>query len=203
MVAASNTSSLLKGGVIAGALFFAITIIEIFARPGFDIERHAISMLSLGPRGGVMKACFIASGLLVLRCALGLRRASGRIAGPALIALYGAGLILAGLFDAPPGLGFPPGTALEQQPVMTSGAVIHSVAFMLAFGSLIVACVVYAFSLWRESARGAAMLSLLAGVAIPMLIHLGMATTIKTGLAFYLAAMLAWVWLGWIALRHR
>lgn len=64
MVAASNTSSLLKGGVITGALFFAITIIEILARPGFDIERHAISMLSLGPRGWVMKACFIASGCL-------------------------------------------------------------------------------------------------------------------------------------------
>ena len=33
--------------------------------------------------------------------------------------------------------------------------------------------------------------------------EIGMGGTIATGVAFYIAAMLAWVWLGWIALRHR
>ncbi len=203
MAAQAGTARLLEAGVAAGILFFAVTIVEIFARPGFDIARHAISMLSLGPRGWVMKAVFIVSGLLVLACALGLRRASGRIAGPALVALYGAGLVLAGLFDAPPGLGFPPGTALDQQPVMTTGAIVHSIAFMLAFGSLIIACFVFAFAFGRNGARGAAALSALAGAAMPVLIALGMAGTIATGVAFYIAAMLAWAWLGWVALRHR
>jgi len=203
MAAQTRTARLLEAGVAAGILFFAVTLAEIFARPGFDIARHAISMLSLGPRGWVMKATFIVSGLLVLACALGLRRASGRVAGPALVALYGTGLVLAGLFDAPPGLGFPPGTALDQQPVMTTGAIVHSVAFMLAFGSLIIACFVFAFAFHRGGASGAAALSALAGAAIPVLIALGMTGTITTGIAFYIAAMLAWVWLGSVALRHR
>ncbi|MCA0210445.1 MAG: DUF998 domain-containing protein [Proteobacteria bacterium] len=202
-MARTDTPRLLAAGVAAGILFFAVTFVEIFARPGFDIARHAISVLSLGPRGWVMKAVFIVSGLLVLACALGLRRAAGRIAGPVLVALYGAGLVLAGLFDAPPGLGFPPGTAADQQPVMTTEAIVHSIAFMLAFGSLIIACFVFAFAMWRGASRGAAVLSALAGLAMPMLIQLGMAGTIATGVAFYLAAMLAWIWLGWIALRHR
>lgn len=47
------------------------------------------------------------------------------------------------------------------------------------------------------------MLSALAGIAMPVLIQTGMAGTIATGVAFYLAAMLAWICLGWIALRHR
>lgn len=199
----TDNGRLLRAGIAAGCLFFVVTIVEIFARPGFDIARHAISMLSLGPRGWVMKVTFIVSGLLVLACALGLRRASARVAGPVLVALYGAGLILAGLFDAPPGLGFPPGTAADMQPVMTTGAIIHSVAFMLAFGSLILACFVFAFTFSRGGARGAAALSVLAGLTMPVLIQLGMAGTIVTGAAFYLAAMLAWVWLGWVALRHR
>lgn len=202
-MAGPDNKRLLAAGVAAGIFFFAVTLVEIFARPGFDIARHAISMLSLGPRGWVMKAVFIVSGLLVLACGLGLRRAAGRIAGPALVALYGAGLVLAGLFDAPPGLGFPPGTAADQQPVMTSEAIVHSIAFMLAFGSLIIACFVFAFGLWRSADRGAAVLSALAGLAMPVFIQLGMAGTIATGVAFYLAAMLAWIWLGWIALRHR
>ena len=202
-MARTDTPRLLAAGVAAGILFFAVTFVEIFARPGFDIARHAISVLSLGPRGWVMKAVFIVSGLLVLACALGLRRAAGRVAGPVLVALYGAGLVLAGLFDAPPGLGFPPGTAADQQPVMTAEAIVHSIAFMLAFGSLIIACFVFAFAMWRGASRGAAVLSALAGLAMPVLIQLGMAGTIATGVAFYLAAMLAWTWLGWIALRHR
>lgn len=199
----TDNSRLLRAGIVAGCLFFVVTIVGIFARPGFDIARHAISMLSLGPRGWIMKVTFIVSGLLVLACALGLRRASARVAGPVLVALYGAGLILAGLFDAPPGLGFPPGTTADMQPLMTTGAIIHSVAFMLAFGSLILACFVFAFTFWRGGARGAAVLSVLAGLTMPVLIQLGMAGTIVTGVAFYLAAMLAWVWLGWVALRHR
>lgn len=55
----------------------------------------------------------------------------------------------------------------------------------------------------RGADRGAAMLSALAGIAMPVLIQTGMAGTIATGVAFYLAAMLAWIWLGWIALRYR
>ena len=63
-MARTDTPRLLAAGVAAGILFFAVTLVEIFARPGFDIARHAISVLSLGPRGWVMKAVFILSGVL-------------------------------------------------------------------------------------------------------------------------------------------
>lgn len=190
-----------QAAIAAGLLFFAVTIVEIFARPGFDIQRHAISVLSLGPRGWVMKATFLLSGLLTLACAVGLRRAGQGVAGPVLVALYGAGLVLAGLFDAPPGMGFPPGTPDDAMPVMTTGAIVHSIAFMLAFGSLIVATFVFARRFARGGDRRAATLSALAGVAMPTLIAMGMASIVATGVAFYVAAMLAWIWLGWVAAR--
>lgn len=190
-----------QAAIAAGLLFFAVTIVEIFARPGFDIQRHAISVLSLGPRGWVMKATFILSGLLTLACAAGLRRRGQGVAGPVLVALYGAGLVLAGLFDAPPGMGFPPGTPDDAMPVMTIGAIVHSIAFMLAFGSLIIATFVFARRFARGGNRGAATLSALAGIAMPALIAMGMASVVATGIAFYIAAMLAWIWLGWVAAR--
>jgi hypothetical protein len=139
---------LLFAGVAAGLLFFIVPTIAIFKRPGFDIQRHAISMLSLGEGGWVMKAVFIVCGILTLMCALGiymeLARGWVRFAAPLLIGAYGFGLILAGFFDAPAGLGFPPGTPQDQAPVMTAGAILHSVAFMVAFSALIASCFVFA-----------------------------------------------------------
>lgn len=187
---------LLFAGVAAGILFFVVTIVEIFARPGFDITRHAVSVLSLGERGWVMVATFIVSGLLTLLFAIGLRRAlaGGRAGtwGPILMGIYGIGLVLAGLFPAPPGMGFPPGTPADMMPVMTPTAIVHSIAFMLAFSSLIAACFVFAR---RFSAIHAA-----AGVLIPVLIVLGMANVIAPGVAFYIAAMIAWLVVAAVAL---
>ncbi|SFV34847.1 DUF998 domain-containing protein [Hyphomicrobium facile] len=103
---------LLLAGVAAALLFFAVPTVAIFRRPGFDIERHAISMLSLGEGGWVMKAVFLVSGLLTFLCALGLYRVLAQgwpgFTAAILIGLFGVGLVLAGLFDAPAGLGFPP-----------------------------------------------------------------------------------------------
>ena len=62
---------LLLAGIAAGLLFFIIPTIEVFRRPGFDIQRHAISVLSLGDGGWIMKAVFIVCGILTLMCALG------------------------------------------------------------------------------------------------------------------------------------
>lgn len=191
---------MILAGVAAGILFFIVPTIAIFRRPGFDIERHAISMLSLGDGGWVMKSVFIVSGLLTALCAAGLYRAlapgwPGLIAA-LLIALFALGLILAGFFDAPAGLGFPPGTAEDQQPVMSPGAVVHSLAFMIAFGGLITAC--FAFSLHFLLAQQwlYAVLSAVVGLALPALIALGTSQTIAPGIAFYWATMLGWLGLG-------
>lgn len=196
---------LLFAGVAAGLLFFVVPTIEIFRRPAFDISRHAISMLSLGEGGWVMKAVFVISGLLTFACAIGMYRALERgwagIAALLLIGAYGAGLVLAGIYDAPAGLGFPAGTPLDQQPVMTREATLHSVAFMVAFGGLILACFALGtyFLLAEQLAFGAA--SLVAGLALPALIALGVSSVILPGIAFYWAGMLGWLWLGATALH--
>lgn len=195
---------MLHAGLAAALLFFIVPTILIYTRAGFDIERHAISSLSLGEGGWMMKAVFIVSGLLVLVCAYGvhaeLARGQGGIVAPLLIAAYGAGLILAGIFDAPAGLGFPPGTPMDQQPVMTTAAILHSVAFMIAFGGLILACFVFAFHFWQTEQTVWAAISVAAGIAMPVLIGLGMSMTVAPGIAFYWAAMLGWLWLAGVTI---
>ncbi len=197
--------ALLFAGVAAGLLFFIIPTIAVFTRPGFDIQRHAISMLSLGDGGWVMKAVFIVCGILMLMCAFGIymELAHGwvRIAAPLLIGAYGFGLILAGFFDAPAGLGFPPGAPQDQAPVMTVGAILHSVAFMVAYSALIASCFVFALHFYYAQQAVWAGISLAVGIALPALIGLGMSMTIAPGIAFYWAGMLGWLWLAAAVLR--
>jgi len=191
--------ALLFTGIVAGLLFFIVPTIEVFRRPGFDIQRHAISMLSLGDGDWIMKAVFIVCGILTLMCALGiymeLARGWVRVVAPLLIGAYGFGLILAGIFDAPAGLGFPAGTLRDQAPVMTSGAILHSVAFMVAFSALIASCFVFALYFLHMHQTVWAMASLVVGIALPALICLGISMTMAPGIAFYWAAMLGWLWL--------
>jgi Protein of unknown function (DUF998) len=191
---------LLLTGIAAGLMFFIIPTIEVFRRPGFNIERHAISMLSLGEGGWIMKAVFLTCGVLTLMCALGiymeLARGRGGLVAPLLIGAYGAGLLLAGFFDAPAGLGFPPGTPDDQAPIMTTSATLHSVGFMVAFSALIVSCFVFALHFLHEQQTIWAAVSLVTGLALPALIGLGVSMIVAPGIAFYWAAMLGWLWLG-------
>jgi|SRR5947209_1344960 len=73
--ATETTSLLLAGGVVAGPLFMGVSLVQAFTRPGFDLRRHAISMLSLGDMGWIQTSNFVATGLLVLALAAGVRRA--------------------------------------------------------------------------------------------------------------------------------
>ena len=192
---------LVLAGIAAGVGFVLVSTVETFTRPGFDLKRHAISMLSLGDRGWIMVATFIGSGVLTVLCAIGLRNAGGSVElwGPLLIGAYGAGLILAGVFPAPTGLGFPPGTPDDLQPIMDTGAKLHSVGFMLAFGSLIIACFIFATGFWHAGLPGWAAVSVFAGLAMPAFIAAGVSGRIAPGIAFYIAAVLAWLWLAALA----
>ena len=107
----ASTPALLACGVIAGPLFLIVVLLEAVTRPGFDLGRHPVSLLSLGDMGWVQIANFVGSGLLMLGFAVGLRRvlrnSRGGTWGPLLIGLYGCGLIVAGLFVPDPGMGLP------------------------------------------------------------------------------------------------
>ena len=57
------TRALLIGGVIAGPLYMGIGVIEILIRPGFDMSRHELSLMSLGDLGWIQIASFLVTGL--------------------------------------------------------------------------------------------------------------------------------------------
>lgn len=190
-------------GVLASALFVVVSTVEALTRPAFDITRHAISMLSLGERGWVMVATFLVSGALVVAMAFSLRRRHARPWPALLVGGFGVGLLIAGVFPAPAGLGFPEGTPMDRQPEMTATAALHSVGFNLGFGCLIAACFVFAVRYLKSGRRAAGLTCLAAGVGVPVLIGLGASSVVPTGVGFYLAAVLAWAWLAVIALLHR
>jgi len=183
-------------------LFVIVSTVEALTRPAFDLSRHAISMLSLGERGWVMVATFLTTGVLVVAMALTIRRLHPSRWPAALIGGFGAGLLIAGLFPAPRGLGFPEGTPLELQPEMTPTAILHSVGFNVAFGCLIAACFVFARRYLTAGRPAPAMVCLAAGVGAPVLIALGATSVVPTGVAFYLAAVLAFGWLAVIGVLH-
>jgi len=173
----------------------------IMTRPGFDLQRHAVSNLSLGEGGWTMVTAFILSGLMTMLCAIGLShviaQGRGRRALPILIGLYGVGLVLAGIFPPPACCGFPAGTPEDQLPIMTPGAIVHSIAFMVAFGSLIAACFVSAVRFSGISSLP----SLLAGIFMPLLVALGMTGAMAPGVAFFIAAIIGWVWLAIVVMQ--
>src|SRR5438477_13172356 len=108
------TRSLLGYGVLAGPLYVVVSLAQALTRDGFDLTRHQWSLLSNGGLGWIQITNFLVTGLMVIAYAAGLRRAlspgrAGKWA-PRLVAVYGAGLLGAGVFRADPALGFPPGT---------------------------------------------------------------------------------------------
>src|SRR5947207_141810 len=69
------TGWLLVGGAVAAPLWFGVVVVQMLTRPGFDLRRHAISVLDLGDLGWVQVTNFVVAGLLMVACAAGLRRA--------------------------------------------------------------------------------------------------------------------------------
>jgi Protein of unknown function (DUF998) len=133
--------------VIAGPLFVTASLAQAFTRTGFDLGRHPISLLSLGSLGWIQVANFIVSGVLYIVGAVGLRDAlrpgRGGTWAPRLVAITGVGLIIAGVFTADAGAGFPPG-APAGAPAMSWHGVLHEVGFGLSFLGAIAACGVFA-----------------------------------------------------------
>ena len=146
--------NLLFCGIVAGPLFIAASLIQAFTRTGFDLARHPISLLGLGPLGWVQIANFVVCGVLYVLGAIGLRaplrpgRGSRLLQrsqcwGPLFICTTGVGLIVAGVFTADPGAGFPPG-APAGAPAMSWHGAIHEIGFLLSFVGAIGACLVFA-----------------------------------------------------------
>src|SRR5262249_59008441 len=136
-----KNSMLLTSGMIAGPLFIVVSLILAFTREGFNIVRQPASLLALGDFGWIQIANFVASGVLFIALAIGLRRALTTGVGsrwlPILFGLVGVAMIIGGVFFADPALRFPPGTPGGVPKQMSWHSVVHAFAPVFGFLPLI------------------------------------------------------------------
>ncbi|WP_246632990.1 DUF998 domain-containing protein [Pseudonocardia nigra] len=152
--AAAVTRSLLGYGVLAGAFYLVVGIVQGLLRDGYEFTRHDLSLLANGPYGWIQVTNLIVTGVMVVVAAVGVRRAMrpGPAAtwAPALLAAYGVGLIGAGVFPADPMFGFPPGTPDGPPATPTVAGFLHLVTAGLGFVCLVAACFVLAHRFARR-----------------------------------------------------
>jgi hypothetical protein len=209
--AAKLTRLLLICGVVAGPLYVIVGAIEMLTRPGFDVTRHDLSLMSNGDWGWVHSSLLILTGLLTCVGAVGMRRvlrgSRGGTWGPILLGIYGLGLIGAGFFTADPALGFPPGTPANAHAVSWHG-LLHFVTGGIGFLGLIAACFVFARRFAAQGLRGwvaycvatgVIYLAAFAGIAVGSN-AVGVITTIVI-LAFSVAVVLGWAWISVMSIR--
>ncbi|WP_410809597.1 DUF998 domain-containing protein [Micromonospora sp. 067-2] len=193
----TTTRALLACGALAGPLFAVVATAQILTRDGFDLARQPLSLLALGDFGWIQTANFLLTGLLALTGAVGLRRTlrgePGGTWGPALIAVHGVGLIVAGVLVSDPSMGWPTGAPEGAPATLSWHAVGHGVGAMLAFGSLPVACVVFARAWSRAGQRGWAAYSLGSALAVVTVLAWPDQGTISIRMA--LASVVVFGWL--------
>jgi hypothetical membrane protein len=173
------------------------------------MTRHDLSLMANGDRGWVHIALLIATGLLTIGAAMGLRRVLhgtiGATWGPLLLALYGLGLVGAGIFTADPAFGFPPGTPSDYHAVSWHG-LLHLVSGGVGFLGLIAACMVFARRFARRGQGQLATYSVATGV-LYLAAFVGIAAGSNGGravmtvviLAFTAAVVLGWAWISAVA----
>lgn len=201
----NTTRVMLFSGVALAPLFYILAVGQILTRPGFDIRRHIISMLSLGDQGWIQIANFVITGVLAVTCALGVRRVLGHSRGgtwgPLLIGAYGIGMIMAGIFPTDPALGFPPGAPAGTPATMSLHATIHTIAFFVAFLSLVAASFVFSRRFFSLRRRGWGIYCAATGVTAPLLIVLGSIVNEWVGVIIAVAGAIAFGWVSVIAAR--
>lgn len=162
-----RTGALLTCGLVAGPLFTTVALVQVLTRDGFDLATHPLSLLSLGDLGWVQISNFVATGVLSVAFAVGMRRAlpSGRSGAWAagLYAGFGFGLVAGGIFVTDPSLGFPPGVPAADD-AASWHSLVHDVAAGIALDLALVACLVVARVFRRERQTGWAVYSAVTAV---------------------------------------
>jgi hypothetical protein len=206
----NTTRTLLTFGVIAGPFYVIVGLLQVLIRPGFDITRHDLSLMSNGDLGWIQIANFLVAGLLIIASAIGMRRVLrngvGSNWGPLLVGIYGLGLIGAGIFVADPMNGFPPGTPAGNPNTMTSHGLLHFVSGAIGFLALILACFVFARRFSSLKQRAWSVYSIITGVlffaaffGIAAGSQQGGTTLVIVTLAFTAAVLIAWAWVSLIS----
>lgn len=210
--AASPTSAtrfLLACGIAAGPLYLIVSYTQALLRPGFDAAHNDLSVLANGELGWIQTANLILTGTLTLLSAVGIRRAlypgPGATWGPALIGIYGTGLIGAGIFAADPMNGFPPGTPPGHPLSASVHGFLHFITAGIGFAALIAGCWVLSRRFYTSGNRRLGTFSATTGI-IFLAAFAGIATgsTSAIGvLSFTAAVILAWTWLAITAAHLR
>jgi hypothetical membrane protein len=198
------TRSLLGYGIIAGPLYVVVALAQALTRDGFDMSKHAWSLLSNGDLGWIQITNFIVTGLMTVAAAVGLRRAlapgRGRTSAPLLIGIYGASLIGAGIFRADPAQGFPVGT--PETTTISWHGMLHFMLGGVGFLCLIAACFVLASRFTRAGQRRLAWFSRLTGVVfLAGFVGIASGSHGPTVLAFVAAVIVVWAWLSTVSVR--
>jgi hypothetical membrane protein len=101
-------------GVVTDAAFVAVLLIEGASCPGYEPAYHTGSELELGERGWIQRINFFVMGAGVFAFAIGVQRSLNSTIGAVLLALFGIGLLIAGVFSPDPVRGYPPGAPTNQ-----------------------------------------------------------------------------------------
>jgi hypothetical protein len=206
----ATTKRLLLCGAIAGPLFIAMFLIEGATRTNYNPLRHPISSLALGDFGWMQSATFIVSGFLAMAFASGLWRAlrplGGSIWGSLLVAIWGLGLVGAGIFITDPVSGYPPGTPAQGDP--TTVGFLHDLSSLLAFGGLVLACFVFSGYFARRRIIGWLVYSALSGIVFVVAFFLASAGFTQSeglvaigGLVQRIQITTGWSWLTLLAVH--
>lgn len=197
-----QTRALLICGMVAGPLYTIVGLIQAFTRPGFDITRHALSLLENGDLGWIEITTFLLSGLLFIAGAIGMRQvlrgSRGGTWGPILIGAVGAGLIGAGCFTADPGLGFPPGTPASG---MSWHGLLHLIISSLSFLALVAGCFVFARRFLAQRQPGWVTYTLVSGVIAFVAFAVLASGQLWMTSIFVFAMLNAYVWCSVMAAR--
>jgi hypothetical protein len=105
-------------------------LVEEATRPGYSWWRNFVSSLATGDGGWVQIVNFLVWGTLAVAFAIGVVRV-GLVAPGILLFLYGAGLLVAGIFVTDPSLGYPP----RASPEHTTHGMIHGLTGLGVFTS--------------------------------------------------------------------
>ena len=182
-----GTDTLLWGGVVGASGFIVVFLVEGVIRSDYDPFRLQVSYLSLGDGGWIQVASFLVAGVLLLGCALGVRRVLRggiRTTGvPIAIGLGGGGLVIAGVFSTMPAFGYPPGTPPGFPTNIPATAYLHVVGALFFFGGLVAAPLLMARRRHADGAPVAAFASV--ATAIAVLVFFGASSADSSGQPFF------------------
>ena len=134
-------------GVGTAVVFVAVVLIEGALRSGYNPVYHTGSELELGERGWIQRANFFVVGLGMFAFAAGINRALDTLIGAGLLAIFGFGLFMSGVFAPDPARGYPPGAPIEPRAEHSRRARIHYVSGPVAFLAVLGACLAVALQL--------------------------------------------------------